>query len=208
MNESVNATIVYILINPAMPGLVRIEKSASGGIDDRLEELYSTGVPVPFECAFSARVVDEAKVESAFHRAFGPYRLNSNGDFFRIEPEQAVALLELMADEKVTLALQHEARAVNLEAINALNRLTAHRSNFNFLEMGIPEGAILDFFQPPHETVQVISERSVEFRGEKVPLTLATREIFRTNYSVTPWPYWSYQGRALDDIYNETYIIP
>ena len=81
-----------------MPGLVMIEKTKNGRVDDRLDELYSTGVPVQFECAFSARVAHEAKVESAFHRIFGPYRLNSKRDFFRIKPEQAIASLELITD--------------------------------------------------------------------------------------------------------------
>ena len=54
-----------------MPGLVRIKKTKNSRIDDRLNELYSTVAPVRFECAFSARVADEAKVESAFHRIYG-----------------------------------------------------------------------------------------------------------------------------------------
>ena len=98
MKKFINKAKVYILTNPAMPGLVRIEKTKSGSINDRLDELNSTGVPVPYECAFFARVADGAKVESAFHRIFGPYRLNSKRDFFRIKPEQAIASLELITD--------------------------------------------------------------------------------------------------------------
>ena len=188
-----------------MPGLVKIGKTTRGSIDARLNELYSTGVPVPFECAFAARVNDESKVESAFYRVFGPYRLNPKREFFQIEPEQAITLLELMADEDITLALQQEADAVDVAAKNASNKLKARRPHFNFLEMGIPVGSELCFFQPPHETVMVVSERTVEFRGEEASLTLATREIFGTDYPVAPGPYWSYQGRMLNDIYNETY---
>ena len=164
-------------------------------------------MPVQFECAFSARVADEAKVESAFHRVFGPYRLNSRRDFFQIELEQAIALLELITDKKVKPALQHAADAVSLEVKDASSKLTAHRStlDFDFLEMGIPEGAILSFFQPPHETVKVFTERMVEFRERVVPLTSATKKIFRDNYLVDPWTYWSYRGRSLNDIYRETY---
>ena len=191
-----------------MPGLVKIGKTARGNINARLNELYSTGVPVPFECAFAARVTDEAKVESAFHRAFGPYRLNPRREFFQIEPEQAIALLELMADEDVTPALQREADAVDVEAKDASNKLKARRPNLNFLEMGIPVGTELRFYQPPHETVMVISGRKVEFRGEETSLTAATRDIFGLDYSVAPGPYWSYKGRPLRDIYNETYEIP
>ena len=190
-----------------MPGLVKIGKTTRGGIDARLNELYSTGVPVPFECAFAARVTDEAKVESAFHRAFGPYRLNPKREFFQIEPEQAIALLELMADEDVTPALQQEADAVDVEAKDAANRLKARRPNLNFIEMGIPVGSELRFYQAPHETVMVVSGRRVEFRGEETSLTAATRDVLGISYSVNPSQYWSFQGRSVHDIYNETYEI-
>ena len=207
MNTSTSAGIVYVLTNPAMPGLVKIGKTTRGSIDARLNELYSTGVPVPFECAFAARVTDEAKVESAFHRAFGPYRLNLRREFFQIEPEQAIALLELMADEDVTPALQQEADAVDVEAKDAANRLKARRPNLDFIEMGIPVGSELRFYQAPHETVMVVSGRRVEFRGEETSLTAATRDVLGISYSVNPSQYWSFQGRSVHDIYNETYEI-
>ena len=82
--------IVYILTNPAMPKLVKIGRT-SREMEARLGELYSTGVPLPFECAYAARVGDESIVEKAFHRAFGPYRINPKREFFEIEPEQAIA---------------------------------------------------------------------------------------------------------------------
>jgi hypothetical protein len=38
--------IVYVLTNPAIPGMVKIGKTCRG-MDARLNELYSTGVPSP-----------------------------------------------------------------------------------------------------------------------------------------------------------------
>ena len=55
--------IVYVLTNPAMNGLVKIGKTSRESVDHRLNELYSTGVPVPFECVFAGKVEDESKVE-------------------------------------------------------------------------------------------------------------------------------------------------
>ena len=45
--------IVYVLTNPAMTGIVKIGKTTRG-MSARLSELYSTGVPLPFECAYAA----------------------------------------------------------------------------------------------------------------------------------------------------------
>lgn len=208
MNQHADAGIVYVLTNPAMPGLVKIGKTARGSVDARLVELYSTGVPVPFECPFAARVSDEAKVESAFHRAFGPYRLNPRREFFQIEPEQAIALLELLADEDVTPTLQKEAESVDKEAKEASNKLKARRPRQNFTEMGMPPGSEIHFFQSPHESARVVSERQVEFRGETTSLSAATKEILGNNYHVKPGPYWTYKGKSLEEIYDETYELP
>ena len=146
-NQGSELGIVYVLTNPAMPGLVKIGKTSRESIDARLNELYSTGVPVPFECAFAGKVHDEAKVEKAFHMAFGPYRINSKREFFQIEPEQAIAVLELMVDEEVTPELQQAASKVDRESSEASRKLKARRPVQNFIEMGLKVGDELDFYQ-------------------------------------------------------------
>ena len=56
-----NEGIVYILTNAAMPGLVKIGMTARAEIEARMNELYSTGVPLPFECSYAGRVPDVKK---------------------------------------------------------------------------------------------------------------------------------------------------
>lgn len=60
--------IVYLLTNPVMPGLVKIGMTTQEDIDKRMKELYTTGVPVPFECKFACKVKksDCLKIEKAF----------------------------------------------------------------------------------------------------------------------------------------------
>ncbi len=48
--------IVYLLTNPVMPGLVKIGMTTQEDIERRMRELYTTGVPVPFECQFACKV--------------------------------------------------------------------------------------------------------------------------------------------------------
>ncbi|WP_163372909.1 GIY-YIG nuclease family protein [Endozoicomonas acroporae] len=205
MSDEYSSGIVYVLTNPAMPGIVKIGKTSRGDIHARLNELYSTGVPLPFECAYAGKVEDESKVEKAFHLAFGPYRVNAKREFFQIEPEQAITLLELMVIEDCTPALQQEASSIDQAANEASKKLKSKRPNYNFKEMGIPVGSILHFTQNQEETVQVVDERKVLFRGNESSLTAATREILNNSYHVAPCPYWMYQGKSLRDIYNETY---
>lgn len=204
MNEKENLGIVYILTNPAMPGLVKIGKTSRNSVDVRLNELYSTGVPVPFECAFAGRIEDETKVEKAFHTAFGPYRLNPSREFFEIEPEQAIAVLELMIVENVTPQLQKEADSVDIESKDAVKKLKSKRPTINYIEMGIPVGSILHFTQGD-QTCEVISGRMVRFNDEDTYLTTVTQELLDTDRPLQPSPYWTFNGRRLREIYNETY---
>ena len=79
-----------------MPNMVKIGKTTRN-VELRLADLYSTGVPLPFECEYAAKVKDVDKTEKAFHSAFSPNRVNPKREFFNIDPEQSIAVLELMA---------------------------------------------------------------------------------------------------------------
>jgi hypothetical protein len=196
--------IVYVLTNPAMPGLVKIGKTSRQEVQTRLNEMYSTGVPVPFECAYAGRVADETAVERAFHQAFGPYRINLKREFFQIEPDQAIALLRLMTLEDVTPYIREEADKVDVESKEASIKLSSRRPNLNFVEMGIPIGSVLQFTEND-STVTVCAERKVMLNNEEVSLTRATRILLGYDYNVQPSPYWTFEGKLLREIYNETY---
>ena len=69
---AVSKGIVYVLTNPAMPGLVKIGEDPATGSQRSTDAVVFDRVPVPFECAFAGVVEDEHKVERAFHKAFPP----------------------------------------------------------------------------------------------------------------------------------------
>ena len=75
-----NKGIVYVLTNPAMPCMVKIGKTGRE-VEARSNDLYTTYVPLPFECAYAARVAEMDKVEKAFHNAFGPTESTQGGSF-------------------------------------------------------------------------------------------------------------------------------
>ena len=50
-------SIVYILINDAMPGLVKIGLTGTS-LEQRIRELDTTSVPLPFKCYYAAEVGD------------------------------------------------------------------------------------------------------------------------------------------------------
>lgn len=197
--------IVYVLTNPAMPKLVKIGKT-SRGMSARLNELYSTGVPLPFECVYAARVADESEVERAFHRAFGPNRVNAKREFFEIEPEQAIALLQLIALEDVTPEVKAEAEQVDVEAKSSAERLKSRRrQSLNFIEMGIPAGSQL-LFDDGEKTCTVLNGRRVEYDGGNYALSTLTAILKGIpGQPIRGSSHWTYQGRNLADMYEETY---
>ena len=81
------SNIVYVLTNPAMPGIVKIGTTTREDPQVRMNELYTTGVPLPFECAIAIEVEDEQaeRFEKALHKAFEPYRLNPSRNSLRLK---------------------------------------------------------------------------------------------------------------------------
>lgn len=67
--------IIYILINEAMPGYIKIGKTSTS-VEQRIRELSSTSVPMPFTCFYACSVGDSSFVERKIHDAFTDNRTN------------------------------------------------------------------------------------------------------------------------------------
>lgn len=199
-------SIVYVLTNPGMPGLVKIGRTY-GGEDavTRRTQLYTTGVPFPFTLEFACRVANPEEVEQALHVAFAPSRVNPKREFFKIDPAQAIAILKLLHVEDVTTAVQAPADEAGLPDVAAgVQYAATRRPHFNFEEMGIPKGSVLQFVNGGAPAT-VAGPKKVLLENEEMSLTAATKQLMNLAYNVAPGPYWTFQGRRLQDIYNETY---
>ena len=195
-----------MLTNPAMPQMVKIGKTRRDDVAQRLRELYSTGVPVPFRCEVARSVDDYQKVEAALHTAFEPYRVNPNREFFEIEIGQAQAILELLGGEDVSPSVRAEGdRQIDAQSLDAEKRLDRRkRPPLDFTQMDIPIGAEL-VCTKNDERAEVVSAKRVRFRNAETSLSQATRVALNVTYTPAPCPHWSFNGRSLSDIYNETF---
>lgn len=203
-DNSMLLNIVYVLTNPAMPGLVKIGRTASEDAAVRIAQLYSTGVPFPFELKFACRVPNADEVEQALHRAFAPSRVNQKREFFKIEPEQAISILKLLHVEDATSELEKAPTLIETQEIAAGQEFRARRPNLNFEEMGIPTGSVLNFIESD-ATVTVVAPKKVRLGDDEMSLTAATRSLLGLDYSVAPGQYWTFNGKPLNKIYDETY---
>ncbi len=199
--------IVYVLTNPAMPGLVKIGKTTQLEVEDRMRQLYGTGVPVPFDCAFACQVKDATEVERALHFAFGTTRINPNREFFKIEPERVIAILRLLKVDEITTqfekSLESDVPAADIQSAQELKK--SRRPRMNFHELGIPTGSVLVSTEQPATTATVVDERKVQFEGGVCSLTAATRKVLglAEDYPLQPSPYWTFNGKTVKEIYEE-----
>ena len=92
---------VYILTNPAMPGLVKIGLTTRSLTERAAELTAATGVPVPFVVAWGRAVSDCAAVEGTVHRMLDDRRVSGKREFFRCDVATARQVIEAGAGDKL-----------------------------------------------------------------------------------------------------------
>ncbi|MEX0597251.1 MAG: GIY-YIG nuclease family protein [Candidatus Paceibacterota bacterium] len=193
--------IVYILTNEAMPNIVKIGKT--NDINRRMQDLYSSGVPVPFECFHASVVSDDIDVERRIHRAFAKYRVNKNREFFEIEPENILEILEMVELEDVT---PREDYIETKEDSIAIKKLEKKRDRFSFEMVHIPIGATLIFGKDENTTCTVLKNNKVLFNDKSLSLSdSALNALKQVGYdwkSAQGAAHWLYEGETLKDRRN------
>ena len=112
---------VYVLTNDAMPGIVKIGYTLREP-SVRAEELYKdskngavTGVPLPFNVAYKAWVLNPFQVEQSVHKSLAPKRLNENREFFKCSTEEAIQHIRQVAKAKFEESKQEADRRLRLQ---------------------------------------------------------------------------------------------
>ena len=192
--------IVYILINEAMPGYTKVGKTSTS-VEQRMKELDSTGVPLPFECYFAGRVADAGAAEKHLHDAFDDRRVRQRREFFQVGPERMRSALMLANPEDVT---PREDVVEDADDQAALNKARTIRSAFNFKMVEIPPGTELTFTKDATITCVVVDHKKVEFEGEVTSLTAAALTIVhRMGYDwkqIAGPQYWEFDGETLSEL--------
>ena len=195
------AEIIYILTNPVMPNLVKIGRTTN--LEERIRALsIHSGVPIPFEVFYACEVDDANRVERHIHDGFGDHRINPKREFFRINPERVVAILELVSIREVTPG---EDYVTDAEEKQALAKERERREVFRFSLVNVPVGATLRFVRNPDITATVVDDRKVEFEGSVTSLSAAARDVLVRDYGWTikavQGPlYWTYDNQTLSEL--------
>src|SRR5579883_2028925 len=196
--------IVYVLVNEAMPGLIKIGRTY-GYLPTRIKQLYTSGVPLPFELFFACEVKNAAFVEAQLHEAFGDHRISRTREFFRLAPERAKAALSIASIKEIRIGDEEIFETAEEKAeVESAKR----RSKFRLSMIGIKPGTELQLAKDTKVVCRTIDEiNQVEFRGDITSLSDAARQAINSlGYSWDnvsgPWE-WTYHGRRLDEIRRE-----
>ena len=188
--------IVYVLTNPGMPGLVKIGKT-SKPVEERMQGLYTPGVPFPFACFYAALVSDCTKVEKAMHAIFGDKRVETNREFFRVDANRVKVAIELVAIEDITPKIDTGFSQEDSQALSDNER----RQPFRFSLAKIPVGAELKFTRDESKTCRVIDDKYVDFEGQSMSLSGAALLLLKKMGYKSPQVqgplYWSYEDESL-----------
>lgn len=125
---------VYVLGNELMPDVFKVG-STTRSVEQRMRELYTTGVPMGFDCMFAEWFADCRHAEAFIHGRLEEARLVHEREFFAAELwliRQAFmeysAVGEDVPDEMVDLYSKRRRAAESTERVNGvLIARTAHR---------------------------------------------------------------------------------
>lgn len=85
---------VYVLSNRFIPGLLKIGVT-TGPVATRAADLFTTGVPFPFEIELYAEVENPQRAEQEIHRVLARRRSHINREFFQLDPAEAERVVRM-----------------------------------------------------------------------------------------------------------------
>ena len=117
--------------------------------------------------------------------------------------DQAKAALEIASGEDVT----PQGDVVETESDKAALDRERKRTRFNFAQIGIEPGEILEFKKDPSIKAKVVENDQIEFRGKITSLSPAALIIVQEmgyKWTKIAGPqFWMYKGKTLYELNNQ-----
>lgn len=192
---------IYIMTNPCLKGMVKIGYATD--VEARRKQLSTTALPYDYEVYATYETsgnLEDKKLHKLIDNLNPDLRVSKNREFFVMKPKEAYELLEAIAiisgsQDKLTLLVDDD-------------KQTAHQQNkkrpsINFEECGIPVGAKLVYTEDPTVVVTVEGPRKVIYNDEITSLSAVVSGIKGVKAIAGPH-YFTYNGRLITDIANET----
>lgn len=167
-SQDAMAEYLYFASNPALPHLLKIGRTAKAP-GARMSELYTTGVPQPFDVECEIAVVDSVSAEAAAHEALAYCRTNGNREFFRVTLEEALfKVVPLIGDCEIRV------KDERLRIDSAIVKWPAKSSGFvRLASSNVLESARENARPPKTDRAGFDSLRAFESTGGHRPWTLS-----------------------------------
>lgn len=196
---------IYILTNDSMPGLIKIGIT-NRPIKERLRELDSTEVPTPFNLYYAIEVEDYKNREKLIHQAYNKDRIRPNREFFKVEPESAVALLKAIGGKEISPEYINISvdESGNLLSTDTYDSKLPPSINTTFDMLQIAPQTELTFTRNDDLICKVLDDRKVEYNGSIYSLSALTTKILQEKYNwkskhVNGFHFWKYENEILAD---------
>ena len=191
---------VYVLTNAAMPGFVKIGLTRHDDVAQRIRQLDTTSIPVPFECHYAAKVPDCAKLERVLHQVFDDKRVRRGREFFTSDPKLAELIIDLVKIEEVPVSDSEQ--GITPDQRQDIEEEKAVRApRVSLTELGLLPGTMLTFIKDSAITCEVADNQKVLFQGELTSLSAsALSALHAMGYKwsqVSGWEYWTHNGVKL-----------
>lgn len=194
---------VYILTNDAMPGIIKIGITDMDTIEDRMKSLDNTSVPKPFRFHYAIETGKHREIEKLMHNAFSKFRIRDNREFFEMDAESAVAALKISGASEI----KQKNEMIDENGIIIEEEQISPKKIFTFSSLKIPINSELSFTRDESIKCKVISEREVDYDGQKYFLSgLAKKLLNDMGYNwktVQGSMYFKYNDKTLNEIKNE-----
>lgn len=169
----------------------------------RLGQLFTTNIVLPFDLEYAKAVENCREAESKLHKIFAHTRINPNREFFRIDTESVIEVLDLYHGKEITLDGDELSENITQADIDARNNEepAASRGGFAFERLRIPIGAELVSTYDSSKTATVVAGGKVEYGGKIMSIHAAAKlvqsQTTSDNHRITGSTRWKYQGKTL-----------
>ncbi len=181
----------------------RTSPPTPSALKKRMGQLFSTSMALPFDLEYAKAVENCRDAESKLHKIFAHVRVNPNREFFRIDAESVMEVLDLYPGKEIEIEGDEASENITQADIDARNNEApaASRMGFAFERLGIPLGAELVSTYHSSKTAKVVAGGKVEYGGEIMSVHAAARLVQKQTtgdrHRITGSTRWKYQGTTL-----------
>lgn len=191
---------IYIMTNPALHNMVKI--GYSHDVEKRRKDLSTTALPYEYEIYATYETegkLEDKKLHSLIDKLNPELRVSANREFYVMSPEDAYELLETI---KYISGSPNKLKKYKKDDVKDV--ASVKKPPINFTKCGIPIGAELVYIEDPDVKVIVSSDRKITYNNMETSLSTFVQERKGLKHRPQGTAFFTYNGRPLIDIANET----